>query len=46
MKRDVDLVRQILIEVESQPVNQFWTAKPLLGYSREEVVYHVKLAAD
>jgi hypothetical protein len=46
MKRDVDLIRAILIEVEKQPVNQRWRAEPLLGYSREEVIYHVILASD
>jgi len=46
MKRDMDLLRDILMRVEEQPVNQPWPAQPLLGYSLEEVVYHVKLAMD
>ena len=46
LKRDMDLLRAILIEVEKLPPNQRWVTEPLLGYSREEVVYHVKLAQD
>jgi hypothetical protein len=42
----MDLLREILIEIEKLPPNQRWATEPLLGYSREEVVYHVKLAQD
>ncbi len=46
MRRDMDLIRSILFEVEKQPVNQPWTARPLAGYSKNEVIYHVQLAED
>jgi hypothetical protein len=46
MKRDMDLLRAILLEVEQQHVNEPWSAMPLMGYSLEEVVYHIQLAHD
>ena len=45
MKRDMDLVRQILLDTENIPFlrsGQFYEPK-IEGYSQEEVSYHVKL---
>jgi|SRR5450631_1644733 len=46
MKRDMDLLREILLEVEKAPAMQMWDSRPLVGYSDAEVFAHVKLAED
>ncbi len=46
MERDMDLFREILLEVEKVPAMQMWTATPLLGHDEKEVYAHVKLAED
>lgn len=46
MTRDMDLIRAILLEVESLPVGQRWPAAPMLGHSQGEMVEHVRLAHE
>jgi hypothetical protein len=46
MKRDMDLLREILIEVEKLSVNHHWTARPLLGFTLPEVIYHIERAKE
>lgn len=46
MKRDMDLIRNILLELEGQPAGERWAAKPMNGYAMPDVVEHVKLAHD
>ena len=46
MKRDMDLFREILVSIEEQPAGAYWTAKPLLEYSIQDVVAHVRLIND
>ena len=46
MKRDMDLLREILLEVEKIPAMQPWRAKELLGYEKKDVVAHIQLALD
>jgi hypothetical protein len=46
MKRDMDLMREILLEVEKLNSMERWVARPLMGHSKEEVVAHVRLAMD
>ena len=46
MQRDMDLIREILLEVEKKPASERWVARPLLEYSKEDVVAHVMLAID
>ena len=46
MKRDMDLVREILLETEKMPAMEMWTAVPLLGHDLNEVVAHVELAQE
>jgi hypothetical protein len=46
MKRDLDLVRKILFEVEKSPTPWGWVNLQIPGYSDEEISYHVKLLAD
>jgi hypothetical protein len=46
MKRDMDLIREILLEVEKKPNSERWVAQPLLEYSKEDVVAHIMLAID
>jgi len=43
MKRDMDLVRAILLAVESQPDQPGWVDVEIEGYPAEAVVYHVRL---
>ena len=46
MKRDMDLIREILLETEKMPAMEMWTAVPLLGHDLNEVVAHVELAKE
>ena len=46
MKRDMDLIREILLETEKMPAMEMWTAVPLLGHDLKEVVAHVELAQE
>jgi hypothetical protein len=46
MQRDMDLIRAILLEVESRPVGELWTAAPMMGRDQGEVVEHVRLAQE
>jgi len=43
MKRDMDLVRQILLAVEEFPEPDGWADVSIEGASEEDVSYHVKL---
>ena len=43
MKRDMDLVREILFAVEKSPEPDQWIDIELEGHSPEEVSYHIKL---
>ena len=45
MKRDLDLIRQILLEVEKKEKPIGWIDIQVKGYSNEQVAYHVKLLA-
>jgi hypothetical protein len=46
MKRDMDLCRKILIEVEKLPFEPGWDEIAIDGYSEEDVTYHVYLLHD
>ena len=46
MKRDMDLVRKILLEIEKHPYTGGWIDVHLEEYTSEEVVYHLKLLAE
>jgi hypothetical protein len=46
MKRDMDLLREILLQIEKIPSDQMWESGPLLGYKEDDVVAHVRLADD
>jgi hypothetical protein len=44
MKRDMDLVRKILLEVETLPYNKGeWSSIEIEGYSNKEISYHIKI---
>jgi hypothetical protein len=43
MKRDTDLVRQILIEIEKQPFTGGWIRLEIDDYDCGEISYHVML---
>jgi hypothetical protein len=44
MKRDMDLVRQILLEVEEQPFTGKWLNLEIDGgFTRQEITYHVMI---
>jgi len=42
----MDLIREILLEVERQPIGRSWRAHPMLCHDLDEVVEHVRLATD
>lgn len=46
MKRDMDLCRKILIEVENAPTPAFRTKLKLDGYSQEDISYNVMLLSQ
>lgn len=46
MKRDADLARQILLETENIPFDGGVHEIKILGYSAEEIAYHLLLARD
>lgn len=46
MKRDMDLVRQILFEIEKAPFDGGWVDVEVEGCPSEEVVYHILLLAE
>jgi hypothetical protein len=46
MKRDMDLCRKILIEIEKLPFEPGWNTIEVDGYSEENIVYHVYLLYD
>ncbi|MCY3807944.1 MAG: DUF2513 domain-containing protein [Gemmatimonadetes bacterium] len=46
MKRDMDLMRKILLAVEARPNPQSFDLVEIPGHQQEEVSYHVKLLGD
>jgi len=46
MKRDMDLIRAVLIEVEKLPYDGGFHDISVQGHSQEEITYHVILAHD
>jgi hypothetical protein len=46
MKRDMELVRQILLKTEQNTEVDGWIDLDIEGHAPEEVSYHVKLLAD
>ena len=46
MKRDLDLIREILLQVEARPTAQSIDLVEVPGHDQEEISYHVKLLAD
>jgi len=43
MKRDINLVREILIELEKRTFDQEFSDLVIEGHNSEEIMYHVKL---
>lgn len=46
MQRDIDLIREILLEVEKKDAPTGWIDIEIDDYSKEQVSYHVKLLAE
>jgi len=46
MKRDMDLLRSLLLKVEEQPPFGPFTTPEVPGHSEDELYYHAKLAED
>jgi hypothetical protein len=46
MQRDLDLIRDILLQVEKLPCPAHWYEIAIPGRSREQLCYHAKLAHD
>jgi hypothetical protein len=45
-KRDMDLIRKILFDVESQPSKMGWYDPHIENKTEEDISYHVQLAQD
>ena len=43
MKRDMDLIRQILFKLEELPMTGGWHNIEIDGHTEEEITYHVRL---
>ena len=46
MKRDMGLIREILLQVEARPSVNDWGPVEIDGRSQEEIGYHVKMLDD
>lgn len=46
MKRDMGLIREILLQVEARPSVNDWDLVEIEGRSQEEISYHVKMLDD
>ena len=46
MKRDMDLIRNILLEVEARPTVTGIDLVEIPGHEQDEISYHVKLLSD
>lgn len=46
MKRDMELVRKILLETEQYPKGTGWLNVEIAGYSKADVSYHVKILSQ
>lgn len=45
MKRDMDLIRAILLAVEDSPSGRMWSGQ-IPGYTQDQLDYHVELANE
>jgi hypothetical protein len=45
MKRDMDLIRALLLKVEEAPYGSMWSGE-IPGYTHQQVMYHVELADE
>ena len=46
MKRDLDLIRHILLEIEKEPYTGDILQLDIEGYTPEQINYHILLLAD
>jgi len=46
MQRDLNLIRDMLLQIEKSPHNVHWYEMAVPGRSREQLSYHARLAAD
>jgi len=46
MQRNIDLIREILLEVEKKDSPMGWIDIHIEGYSNEQISYHIKLLAE
>ena len=46
MKRDMDLARKILFEIEKAPLTTGWVDLKFDDYTEEEVSFHVKILSE
>ncbi len=47
MKRDMDLIRKILLAIEAHPEPEYWDVPlNIEGYSNKDIAYHVKLLSE
>jgi hypothetical protein len=46
MQENVNLIREILLEIEKEPLNERWRNIAVQRHSREELCYQAHLASD
>jgi repressor of nif and glnA expression len=46
MKRDLDLVRKILMEIEKKEESMGWIIPEIESYSENEIFYHIKILEE
>jgi len=46
MQGNVNLIREILLEIEKEPLNERWRNIAVQRHSREELCYHAQVASN
>jgi hypothetical protein len=50
MKRDMDLIRKIILDIEEQPLEKYGmgaaSINEIEGYSKAEIMYHIRLLIE
>ncbi len=46
MKRDIDLVRELLFKIQALPAGELWRSPKVEGYERSDVYHHLELMEE
>jgi hypothetical protein len=46
MQENVNFIREILLEIEKEPLNERWRNIAVQRHSREELCYHAQVASN